>query len=102
MLPRHNLLGKLTAITASRAGIYMARKEHASVASMKTRATILTLLLTGACGGHHGTLRVDSPVTPYEKPDISEITGIDEDDTSSSDETEKPAAPAPAPAPAKK
>jgi hypothetical protein len=70
---------------------------------MKTRATILMLLLAmfgGACGGHHGTLRVDSPVTPYEKPDISEITGIDEDDASSSDEGEKPAAPAPAPAPA--
>jgi hypothetical protein len=72
------------------------------VASMKTRATVLMLLLAGACGGHHGTLRVDSPVTPYEKPDISEITGIDEDDASS-DEGEKPAAaPAPAPAPAKK
>jgi hypothetical protein len=71
---------------------------------MKTRATILMLLMFGgACGGHHGTLRVDSPVTPYEKPDISEITGIDEDDASSSDEGEKPAtAPTPAPAPAKK
>jgi hypothetical protein len=71
---------------------------------MKTRATVLMLFLAiggGACGGHHGTLRVDSPVTPYEKPDISEITGIDEDDASSSDEGEKPA-PAPAPAPAKK
>jgi hypothetical protein len=72
---------------------------------MKTRSTILMLLLAGACGGHHGTLRVDSPVTPYEKPDISEITGIDEDDASTTDEGEKPAAapaPAPAPAPAKK
>jgi hypothetical protein len=74
---------------------------------MKTRATVLMLSLAiggGACGGHHGTLRVDSPVTPYQKPDISEITGIDEDDASS-DEGEKPAAapaPAPAPAPAKK
>ena len=83
----------------------MAQEEHASVGPMKTRATILMLLLVGACGGHHGTLRVDSPVTPYEKPDISEITGIDEDDTSTTDEGEKPAAAAPAtpaPAPAKK
>ena len=63
------------------------------------RALLLTLLL-GACGGHHGTLRVDSPVTPYEKPDISEITGIEEEDATSADDAAP--APAPAPAPAKK
>jgi hypothetical protein len=73
---------------------------------MKMRATLLMLLL-GACGGHHGKLRADSPVTPYEKPDISEITGIDEDE-GSSEESSAPApapaaekAPAPAPAPKK-
>ena len=35
------------------------------------------LLLT-ACGTH-GKLRVDTPIAPYQPPDISEITGIDED-----------------------
>jgi hypothetical protein len=69
--------------------------------AMKIRATLLTLLL-GACGGHHGAMRVDSPVTPYQAPDISELTGIDEDEPASADES----APAPAPAvpstPAKK
>jgi len=28
-------------------------------------------------------MRVDTPVTPYVAPDISDITGIDEDDTGS-------------------
>ena len=65
---------------------------------MKIRALFLTVAL-GACGGHHGKLRADSPVTPYEKPDISEITGIDEDETPA--ETPAPAAaPEKAPAPA--
>ena len=69
---------------------------------MKILALTLTVAL-GACGGHHGKLVADSPVTPYEKPDISEITGIDEDETPA----ETPAAPekapaAPAAAPAKK
>jgi hypothetical protein len=75
-----------------------------SFCSMKIRALTLTVVL-GACGGHHGKLVADSPVTPYEKPDISEITGIDEDETpaetpaAAPDKTEK--APAPA-TPAKK
>ena len=56
---------------------------------MKIRALFLTVAL-GACGGHHGKLVADSPVTPYEKPDISEITGIDEDETPA--ETPAPAA----------
>ena len=69
--------------------------------------TILLLSLLTACGGHHGKLVADSPVTPYEKPDISEITGIDEDDapaeTAPAPAAETKAAPAPAPAaPAKK
>lgn len=65
---------------------------------MKIRALFLTVAL-GACGGHHGKLVADSPVTPYEKPDISEITGIDEDETPA--ETPAPAAaPEKAPAPA--
>ena len=56
---------------------------------MKIRATLLMLLL-GACGGHHATMRVDSPVTPYQAPDISEITGIEEADQT--DESAPPAA----------
>ena len=65
---------------------------------MKICALFLTVAL-GACGGHHGKLVADSPVTPYEKPDISEITGIDEDETPAA--TPAPAAaPEKAPAPA--
>ena len=67
---------------------------------MKIR--VLALLLFAACG-HQGRMRVDNPtVKPYQKPDISEITGIDEDDDagSGSDEGSGSAkAPAPAPAP---
>jgi hypothetical protein len=36
------------------------------------------------CGRTGGKLQVDSPALPYQKPDISEITGIDEDDDSGS------------------
>ncbi|MFT3698869.1 MAG: hypothetical protein QM831_37325 [Kofleriaceae bacterium] len=67
--------------------------------------SVALVVLLAACGGHHGQIHTDSPVTPYEKPDISEITGIDEDDASDAEaakpapEAAKPAAPA---APAKK
>ena len=54
---------------------------------MKISATLLVLARItavtaafGGCGGDHGKMRVDSPATPYQKPDISEITGIDEPD----------------------
>jgi hypothetical protein len=37
-----------------------------------------------ACGGPtQGKLTVDTPILHYQKPDISEITGIDEDDEDS-------------------
>jgi hypothetical protein len=70
---------------------------------MKIRALTLTVAL-GACGGHHGKLVADSPVTPYEKPDISEITGIDEDETPAETPAAAPekAPAAPAATPAKK
>lgn len=48
-----------------------------------------------ACGTH-GVMRVDSPATPYVAPDISDITGIDDD--SGDDAGSAAAAPAPAPA----
>ena len=65
---------------------------------MKT--CVLALLLFAACG-HQGKMRVDNPtVKPYQKPDISEITGIDEDDDAGSgSDAGSAAAPAPAPAP---
>jgi hypothetical protein len=58
----------------------------------------LLLGIFAACGAH-GQMRVDSPVTPYVAPDISDITGIDEDDASDSD-AGSATAPAPAPTPA--
>jgi hypothetical protein len=72
-------------------------RENASVEAMKIR--VLALLLFAACG-HPGKMRVDNPtVKPYQKPDISEITGIDEDDDAGSGTEEKGSAAAPAPAP---
>jgi hypothetical protein len=59
------------------------------------RALVLGIL--AACGAH-GQMRVDSPVTPYVAPDISDITGIDEDDATDSDAGSAAATPAPAPA----
>jgi len=74
---------------------------------MKIRATLLMLLL-GACGGHHATMRVDSPVTPYQAPDIGELTGIEEADPTddgappaATPAAAAPATPSPAPAPRK-
>ena len=32
------------------------------------------------CAGTRGKVVVDSPALPYQAPDISEITGIDDDD----------------------
>lgn len=52
-----------------------------------------------ACG-HRGKMVVDTPIKPYVAPDISEITGIDEDDTSDSSGSAAAPAPAPAPTPA--
>lgn len=34
------------------------------------------------CAGTRGKVVVDSPALPYQAPDISEITGIDDDDDS--------------------
>jgi hypothetical protein len=52
---------------------------------MKIRATFLgfvkisAAIVLASCGGSRGRVVVDSPVLPYQAPDISEITGIDED-----------------------
>jgi hypothetical protein len=39
---------------------------------------IAVALLAVSCGGSHGKMRTDTPVLAYQKPDISEITGIPE------------------------
>jgi hypothetical protein len=60
---------------------------------MKIRATFLgfvkigTAIVLASCGGSRGHVVVDTPVLPYQAPDISEITGIDEDTDSDSDAT---------------
>src|SRR5436853_4695772 len=50
------------------------------------------LLATACGGGGAGKILADTPVLPYQAPDIDEITGIDPD--------EEPAAPTPMPEPA--
>jgi hypothetical protein len=64
---------------------------------MKIRVLGFAVAL-GACA-HQGRIQVDTPILTYKAPDISEITGIDEDDTDAADKGSA-AAPAPAPAPA--
>ncbi len=67
-------------------------------------ALVMGLGGLGACG-HRGKMVVDTPIKPYQAPDISEITGIDEDESSeptSGSAAQPAAAPAPAPAPAEK
>ena len=50
------------------------------------RLTLLSLVRLVAFGGglaacgHAGKMVVDTPIAPYKAPDISDITGIDEDD----------------------
>jgi hypothetical protein len=75
---------------------------------MKIRATLLSIAkvsvvvtAAGACAGTPNKIMADTPVLPYQEPDIEEITGIDEPDEEEEEESEAPAAaPAPAPAPA--
>jgi len=72
---------------------------------MKTRVCLgfLAVVATGGCHSAGGKLMVDSPALPYVKPDISDITGIDEDDDTDAAPAAAPApAPTPAPAPATK
>ena len=65
---------------------------------MKIRATFLGFVkiiaataVTGglaSCGGSRGKVVVDSPALPYQAPDISEITGIDDDSGDSNSDAE--------------
>jgi hypothetical protein len=60
-----------------------------------TRALALLILSLAACGGTTaGKIMADTPVLPYQAPDISEITGIEEPDEADAEQK-----PAPAPAP---
>ncbi len=56
--------------------------------------------------GHTAKLAVDSPILPYQKPDVSEITGIDDDEEAAAlqanDAARAGGSAAPAPAPEKK
>ena len=73
---------------------------------MKIRATLLlcvkvaVITTVAGCWGGNRKILADTPVLPYQAPDISDITGIEEPDTDS-DSDEGSAAPAPAPEPGK-
>lgn len=79
-----------------------------SVGTMKIRATLFSIAklavvvtVAAACGGHQGNkVLADTPVLPYQSPDIAEITGIEEPEEDAEESEAPPAAPAPAPAPA--
>lgn len=62
------------------------------------RVSLLLMIAAWGCG-HGGRMVVDTPIKPYQAPDISEITGIDEDDNADQGSAAAPA-PAPAPTPA--
>jgi hypothetical protein len=56
-------------------------------ALMKLRATVISIAkisavfgLAACGGGAGGKLMVDTPVLPYQAPDIGEVTGIEEPD----------------------
>jgi len=81
----------------------LARAPDRVIAStvMRTRASILTIakacagaaIITtaGGCGGTKmGKIMADTPVLPYEAPDIDELTGIEPPDPDEA--TEAPAA----------
>lgn len=74
--------------------------KSVSVESMKIRAALMTFVKVGVvasglagCGSRPNKVMADTPVLPYQAPDISEITGIEEPDES--DAEEGTAAPAP-------
>lgn len=72
-------------------------------ATLFSFATVAVVTTAAACGSSQNKVMADTPVLPYQSPDISEITGIDEDedDVDDTEPDEAPsAAPAPAPAPA--
>jgi len=67
------------------------------------RAFAILILSLAACGGTTaGKIMADTPVLPYQPPDISEITGIEEPDESEAEQKPQPPAAQIAQPPAKK
>src|SRR6478672_7454815 len=71
---------------------------------MLLRASLLALVLGGlsvGCGGSKkgGTLMVDIPVLPYKAPDIEELSGVSDDDSSEPETPPEPEAKTEAPPP---
>jgi hypothetical protein len=75
---------------------------------MKIRAALMTFVKVGVvayaglgCGASRpNKVLADTPVLPYQAPDISEITGIEEPDESDTDVEEGATAPTPEAQPA--
>lgn len=76
----------------------LSSRKNGSFVGMKTTSIVVALFAV-ACGGSHGKMRTDTPILAYQKPDISEITGVDEPEVNDEAPEPAPAAPAP-PAPA--
>jgi hypothetical protein len=71
---------------------------------MKIRATLLLCAKVGViaiaaagCGSRPNKIMADTPVLPYQAPDVSEITGIEEPDEPEEGEGGDASAPAPEP-----
>lgn len=70
-----------------------------SVDAMKIRAALMTFVkvavvtfgVAGCGAAKPNKIMADTPVLPYQAPDISEITGIEEPDESDADEGTAPA-----------
>lgn len=68
---------------------------------MKIRAALMTFVKVGVvvgaglsgCASRPNKVMADTPVLPYQAPDISEITGIEEPDESDVEEGTTPPAP---------
>jgi hypothetical protein len=59
-------------------------------------AKVLAIAALAGCATPTGKLKVDTTILPYQAPDISEITGIEEPDPGEeSDETGSASAPEP-------
>jgi hypothetical protein len=75
---------------------------------MKIRAALMTFVKVGVvafaglsgCASRPNKVLADTPVLPYQAPDISEITGIEEPDESDTDVDEGTTAPTPEAQPA--
>jgi hypothetical protein len=60
---------------------------------------VMGVIAAAGCGSRPNKIMADTPVLPYQAPDVSEITGIEEPEEP--EEGEGGEAPAPAPEPGK-